>query len=514
MAETATLETVPMTPAEYLQRIRSSAVYNVAIKSPLEYAPVISQRTKNEVYLKREDLQPVFSFKLRGAYAAMSRLSPAQLRQGVVAASAGNHAQGVALAARQLSCEATIVVPVTTPEVKTRAIESLGANLIKFGDTYDDAYAHARELEASQNLVFVHPYDNPDVIAGQGTIGLELDEQLPPDCQAVFVAIGGGGLISGIALAIKQLRPGIKVIGVEPEDSDAMYLSLQAGERVKLDRVGIFADGVAVKLVGEETFRITLDWVDEVIVVSNDSICAAIKDVFEDRRAVLEPAGALAIAGLKEYVQREQVEGQTLAAVACGANVNFDRLRHISERAALGEHSEAVLAARIPERPGSFRQLCESLGNRSITEFNYRMGDAEQATIFVGLHIKNANEVQVILDDLNLKGFQAYDLSGNEIAKTHVRHMVGGKSVNATNERLFHFDFPERPGALSQFLNRLGQSWNISLFHYRNHGADKGRVLAGIQVPTGTEGDFKHFLTDLGYDYSEETDNLALKLFL
>ncbi|MBS1727779.1 MAG: threonine ammonia-lyase, biosynthetic [Armatimonadetes bacterium] len=512
MTNPATLD--HLTPAEYLQRIRSSAVYNVAIKSPLEYAPVISQRTGCEVFLKREDLQPVFSFKLRGAYAAMSRLSPAQLRRGVVAASAGNHAQGVALAARQLSCSATIVVPVTTPEVKTRAIEALGATLVKHGDTYDDAYAHARELESEHNFVFVHPYDDPDVIAGQGTIGLELDEQLPKDCEAVFVAIGGGGLISGIALALKQLRPGIKVIGVEPEDSDAMFLSLQAGERVLLDRVGIFADGVAVKQVGAETFRIAQDWVDEVIVVTNDAICAAVKDVFEDRRAVLEPAGALAIAGLKEYAERNGLQGARLAAVACGANVNFDRLRHISERAALGEHSEAILAVRIPERPGSFRQLCETLGNRSITEFNYRMGDAEEAIIFVGLHTKSASEVETILAELSAKGFEAFDLTTNEIAKTHVRHMVGGKSAHATDERLFHFDFPERPGALLNFLNSLGQSWNISMFHYRNHGADKGRVLCGIQVPAATEDDFQRFLTQLGYDYSEETENLALRLFL
>lgn len=503
-----------LTPAEYLQRIRSSAVYNVASKTPLEYAPVISQRTGCEVYLKREDLQPVFSFKLRGAYAAMSRLSPAQLRRGVVAASAGNHAQGVALAARQLSCEATIVVPVTTPEVKTRAIEALGATLVKHGDTYDDAYAHARELEKAHGFVFVHPYDDPDVIAGQGTIGLELDSQLPDDCEAVFVAIGGGGLISGIALALKQLRPGIKVIGVEPEDSDAMFLSLKAGKRVKLDRVGIFADGVAVKLVGEETFRIAKDWVDEVIVVSNDAICAAVKDVFEDRRAVLEPAGALAIAGLKEYAEREKLSGKVLAAVACGANVNFDRLRHISERAALGEHSEAILAVRIPERPGSFRQLCETLGNRSITEFNYRMGDANEAIIFVGLHIKSASDIETILFDLDAKGFEAFDLTQNEIAKTHVRHMVGGKSIHADHERLFHFDFPERPGALLNFLNSLGQGWNISMFHYRNHGADKGRVLCGIQVPSSSSSDFDRFLRELGYDYSEETENLALRLFL
>ncbi len=503
-----------ITAAEYLNHIRSAPVYNVAIKSPLEFAPAISAKIGNQVYLKREDLQPVFSFKLRGAYAAMSRLAPTQLKQGVIAASAGNHAQGVALSAQKLGCKATIVVPVTTPEVKQRAIVALGAELIRHGDSYDEAYFHARELAVGKNLVFIHPYDDPDVIAGQGTIGIELDEQLPSNCQAVFVPIGGGGLISGIALALKQLRSDIKIIGVEPEDADSAFLSLKAGHRVRLDKAGIFADGVAVRQVGEEAFRIIQEWVDEVIVVSNDAICAAIKDVFEDRRAVLEPSGALALAGLKQYVERNDSKGATFAAIASGANVNFDRLRHISERAALGEHSEAILAVKIPERPGSFRQLCEVLGNRSMTEFNYRMGGSDRATIFVGCNIKSAIESHEILALLNTKGFEAYDLSANELAKTHIRYMVGGPSFAATNERLFHFDFPERPGALSQFLNQLGQNWNISLFHYRNHGADKGRVLCGIQVPPKTEKQFDQFLTNLGYDFTDETTNLALRLFL
>jgi threonine dehydratase len=506
--------TTERTPAEYLQRIRSSAVYNVAIKSPLERAPMISDRIGNQVFLKREDLQPVFSFKLRGAYAAMSRLTSNQLGQGVIAASAGNHAQGVALAARHLGCRATIVVPVTTPEVKKRAIQSLGAELIQFGDSYDVAYAYSRQLSESRNLVFIHPYDDPDVIAGQGSIGLELDDQLPADCHAVFVPIGGGGLISGIAIVLKQLRPEIKVIGVEPEDSDSAFQSLRSGSRVCLERVGIFADGVAVRQVGEETFRIIRDWVDEVILVSNDALCAAIKDIFEDRRAVLEPSGALALAGLKEYVARQQCSGLVMAAIASGANVNFDRLRHISERAALGEHSEAILAVRIPERPGSFRRLCEILGDRSITEFNYRMGGVNEATIFVGFNIKTAFEVDQILGSLCSNGFEAHDLSTNELAKTHIRHMVGGRCDSASCERMFHFDFPERPGALSQFLNCLGQSWNISLFHYRNHGADRGRVLAGIQVPESTRSEFDRLLDELGYDFTEETDNPALKLFL
>ena len=503
-----------LTPAEYLQRIQSSAVYDVATKTPLEHAPDISAKIDNRVYLKREDLQPVFSFKLRGAYAAMSRLSPSELKQGVIAASAGNHAQGVALAAQKLGCQATIVVPVTTPEVKQRAILALGAELIRFGDSYDEAYKHSLEIARDRNFVFIHPYDNPDVIAGQGTIGIELDEQLPADCEAVFVPVGGGGLIAGVALALKQLRPGIKVIGVEPEDSDAAYQSLKAGKRIKLDKAGIFADGVAVRQVGEEPFRIIEEWVDEIVVVSNDAICAAIKDFFEDRRAILEPSGALALAGLKEYIEREQATNRTFAAIASGANVNFDRLRHISERAALGEHSEAILAVRIPERPGSFRQLCEILGDRSITEFNYRMADPNRATIFVGFNIKTAIEVDQILAKLSTAGFEAHDLSTNELAKTHVRHMVGGRCDAATDELLFHFDFPERPGALSQFLNQLGQTWNISLFHYRNHGADKGRVLAGIQVPPSTQSRFDQFLATLGYDHTDETTNPALRLFL
>ena len=503
-----------LTAAEYLQRIRSSPVYDVAVKTPLEHAPTISAKIGNLVYLKREDLQPVFSFKLRGAYAAMSRLSSTQLAKGVIAASAGNHAQGVALAAQQLRCNATIVVPVTTPEVKQRAIVALGANLIRFGDSYDEAYAYACLLAENRDLVFIHPYDDPDVIAGQGTIGIELDDQLPLDCEAVFVPIGGGGLISGIAMALKQLRPRIKIIGVEPEDADSAYFSLKAGHPVRLDKIGLFADGVAVRQVGEETFRIIQDWVDEVIVVSNDAICSAIKDVFEDCRAVLEPSGALALAGLKEYVSRSNLTGACLAAIASGANVNFDRLRHISERAALGEHSEAILAVRIPERPGSFRQLCEILGSRSITEFNYRMAESQVATIFVGLNIKSQDEITTILGNLSTNHFEAHDLSTNELAKTHIRHMVGGPSASSSDERLFHFDFPERPGALSQFLNQLGQTWNISLFHYRNHGSDKGRVLCGIQVPPSTESQFDEFLTNLGYDNTEETDNIALRLFL
>jgi threonine dehydratase len=502
-----------LTPEAYLQRMRSSSVYNVAVKTPLEDAPLLSERLGRRVLLKREDLQPVFSFKLRGAFAAISRLSQAELTRGVIAASAGNHAQGVALAARRLSVRALIVVPTTTPEVKQAAIRALGAELVTFGDAYDDACCHALELAEKEGLTFIHPYDDPEVIAGQGTIGLELHDQLPPDAEAVFVSVGGGGLISGVALALKQLRPGIKVIGAEPEDSDSLHRSLAAGTRVKLDRVGLFADGVAVRQVGEEPFSIARLYVDEVIVVSNDAICAAVKEVFEDRRAVLEPAGALAVAGMSAWVRREG-PGAPVAAIACGANINFDRLRHVAERAALGEDTEMVLAVKIPEEPGSFRRLCSVLGDRSITEFNYRMGDSRTATVFVGLKTRSAAEVPGVMASLAHSGFEAHDLTGNEMAKTHLRHMVGGRSQDAGHERIFHFDFPEKPGALTRFLDVLGGRWNISLFHYRCHGSDRGRVLAGFQVPEGTGDRLAEALATLGYDSTDETDNPAIRLFL
>jgi threonine dehydratase len=503
-----------LSPEAYLQRMRSSAVYNVAVKTPLEEAPVLSQRTGCRIFLKREDLQPVFSFKLRGAYAAISRLTPEQLAQGVIAASAGNHAQGVALAARQLGIRSVIVVPTTTPWVKQEAILRLGAELITWGDTYDDAFCRAKELAEEKSLVFIHPYDDPDVIAGQGTIGIELHDQLPFDTKAVFVAVGGGGLISGIALALKQLRPSIQIIGVEPEDSDSLSRSLAARSRVQLDRVGLFADGVAVRMVGEETFSIARDWVDRVEVVSNDAICAAVKEVFEDRRAVLEPAGALAIAGMRAHLAREGEAGAAYAAVACGANINFDRLRHVAERAAIGENTEAILAVKIPERPGAFRQLCDALGARSITEFNYRMGDPQTATVFVGVQTSHAREGAELASALDSQGFQALDLTDNELAKTHVRHMVGGRCPNAQGERLYHVDFPERKGALMTFLNHMGRKWNISLFHYRNHGSDRGRVLVGFEVPEGTEDEFTQTLASLKYDVTDESENPALRLFL
>ena len=499
-----------LSPQDYLRRMRSSAVYNVAIRSPLEDCPLLSEHTGNRILLKREDLQPVFSFKLRGAYNMMARLSPDALDRGVIAASAGNHAQGVALAAQRLNTHATIIVPRTTPEIKIDAIRRRGATLILHGDSYDEAYHHARNLSELQNLTFVHPYDDPDVIAGQGTIGLEIDEQFPEKIDAVFVAVGGGGLIAGIALALKQLRPGIKIIGVEPEDSDAMKKSLGTDRRETLDRVGLFADGVAVRTPGVETFRIARQWVDEIITVSNDAICGAIKEIFDDRRALLEPAGALAYAGIKKYPGR----GQTLVAIACGANLNFDRLRHVAERAQIGEQREAVLAIRIPERPGAFRALYETLEHRSISEFNYRMGDPDQAVVFAGIEIRNAEESKLAIDKLNRAGYETIDLTEDEIAKAHVRHMVGGRAAHATNERLFHFDFPERPGALGDFLNHLSNGWNISLFHYRNHGSDVGRVLAGVQIRPENKADFEASMNELGYRWTEVTDNPAIKLFL
>jgi threonine dehydratase len=499
---------------EYLRRMRSSAVYAVAIRSPLDFCPVLSRRTGNRVYLKREDQQPVFSFKLRGAFSMMARLDAETLARGVVAASAGNHAQGVALAAQRLGTHATIVVPRTAPEIKQEAIRRLGAELVLHGDSYDEAYGKAYQIAECRGLAFVHPYDHPDVIAGQGTIGLEIDEQLREPIHAVFVPVGGGGLIAGIALALKQLRPEVLVIGVEPEDSDAMARSLTAGHRETLDRVGIFADGVAVRTPGEETFRIARDWVDGVEVVSNDAICGAVKEIFEDRRAILEPAGALAYAGLRAYAERKAVREEVLIAIASGANLNFDRLRTIAERAEIGEQHEAVFAVTIPERPGSFRRLCAVLGERNVTEFNYRMGDSSRAAVFVGVQVANTAERGVLRSHLESEGYETLDLTDDEIAKTHVRHMVGGRSPNAADERIFHFDFPERRGALNEFLDRLGGTWNVSLFHYRNHGAEQGRVLCGIQVPPGTVTQFDQFLADVGYGYVEHTNSPALRLFL
>jgi threonine dehydratase len=499
---------------DYLERILRARVYDVAIESPLELAPALSKRLGNRLLLKREDLQPVFSFKLRGAYNKMVNLPRDKLARGVIAASAGNHAQGVALAAQKLGCRATIVMPVTTPRIKVDAVAARGARVVLHGDGYDEAYARAMQLKRRLGLTFVHPYDDPDVIAGQGTIGMEILRQCERPIDAVFVAVGGGGLISGIASYLKHLRPGVKVIGVEPDDADAMTRSLKAGRRVKLDHVGLFADGVAVKEVGQETFRLCRKLVDEMVLVDTDEICAAIKDVFEDTRVVLEPAGALAIAGAKAWVERHGARGKTLVVVASGANTNFDRLRFVAERAEVGEHREAVLAVTVPERRGSFRRFCSAIGARSITEFNYRMAGAEQAHIFVGVEARGRGETLRIVRTLRRAGFQTSDLSDNEMAKAHLRHMVGGHSPLARHELLYRFEFPERPGALMKFLTAMNPSWNISLFHYRNHGADYGSILVGIQVPPREMGDFRRFLARLGYPASDETRNRAYRLFL
>jgi threonine dehydratase len=507
---------------DYLERILKARVYDVAIESPLERAPGLSKRLRNTLLLKREDLQPVFSFKLRGAYNKMAGLPAAKLKKGVIAASAGNHAQGVALAAQKLGCRAVIVMPVTTPRIKVDAVAARGAEVVLRGDSYSDAYAYAMRLKRRRGLTFVHPYDDPDVIAGQGTIGMEIARQHPGPIDAVFVAVGGGGLISGIAAYLKRLRPKVRIVGVEPVDADAMARSLKAGRRVVLEQVGLFADGVAVKQVGKETFRLARELVDEMILVDTDEMCAAIKDVFEDTRVVLEPAGALAIAGAKAWVEKHGARGKTLVAVACGANTNFDRLRFIAEQAELGEHREAILAVTIPERPGSFKKFCATLGAKNITEFNYRIAESREAHIFVGIETANRAQTEKIVRNLERHGLHTLDLSDNEMAKTHLRHMVGGRApwsgnrraARAANELLYRFEFPERPGALMRFLNNMRSDWNISLFHYRNQGADYGRVLVGIQVPPGEMREFARFLAKLGYPYVDETRNPAYRLFL
>ena len=499
---------------DYLERILTARVYDVAVETPLELAPALSGRLGNTLLLKREDMQPVFSFKLRGAYNKMANLSAAQRRRGVIAASAGNHAQGVALAANHLRCRATIVMPATTPQIKIAAVTARGARVVLFGDSYDEAYAHSLKIAKREKLTFVHPYDDPDVIAGQGTIGMEILRQHGDPIDAIFVAVGGGGLIAGIAAYVKRLRPEVRIIGVEPIDADAMARSLAAGHRVRLAQVGLFADGVAVKQVGAETFRLCRDLVDEMILVDNDAVCAAIKDVFEDTRAILEPAGALAIAGAKAYAGRRGQRGQTFVAVACGANMNFDRLRFVAERAELGEQREAILAVTIPERRGSFKQFCALLGARNVTEFNYRYADAREAHVFVGVQVRNRNETRKLIARLRRKGLPTLDFSDNEMAKLHVRHLVGGRAPSVENERLYRFEFPERPGALMNFLDSMSPDWNISLFHYRNHGADYGRVLVGMQVPRGGQAAFHRFLSQLGYAHWDETLNPAYSLFL
>ncbi|PIE41529.1 MAG: threonine ammonia-lyase, biosynthetic [Gammaproteobacteria bacterium] len=504
----------------YLKRILQAQVYDVAQETPIEPAKSLSQRLQNQVLLKREDLQPVFSFKIRGAYNKMANLSDEQKRRGVITASAGNHAQGVALGATGLGIKAVIVMPKTTPEIKVVSVRAFGAQVVLHGDTFDEAYEYARQREAREGFTFVHPYDDPDVIAGQGTIGMEILRQHTGPLEAIFIPVGGGGLIAGVACYIKYLNPGIKIIGVEPRDSACLQAAMAAGERVILDQVSLFADGVAVKQIGEETFRLAQQYVDEVITVTTDEICAAIKDIFDDTRSICEPAGALSVAGLKKYVDRESLEGESLMAITSGANVNFDRLRHIAERSELGEKREALFAVTIPERPGSFLQFCDSLGKRSITEFNYRYAKDKDAQVFVGVQTTGiAGETEEIHRKLEAKGYAVTDLSDNEMAKLHVRYMVGGhgpsKDGNGVpDEVLFRFQFPERPGALLQFLIKLGAKWNISLFHYRNHGAAFGRVVVGLQVPESQREVLIQYFDELGYPNWDETNNPAYELFL
>ena len=501
-------------PTQYIERILKARVYDVARETPLDRLAGLSKRLGNEVFAKREDLQPVFSFKLRGAYNKIIGLSPEDRERGVIAASAGNHAQGVALAASRLGIQALIVMPRTTPPIKVRAVRGLGAKTVLHGDSYDDAYAHATELAREQGLIFIHPFDDPDVIAGQGTIGMEILRQHPDPPHALFVPVGGGGLIAGVAAYVKYLRPETRIIGVEPDDAPTLHAALAAGVPVTLQQVLLFADGVAVQQIGRETFRLARQLVDEVILVSADEICAAIKDLFDDLRVIAEPAGALAVAGLKRYVESTGVTGEHLIAIDSGANINFDRLRHVAERAELGERREALLAVQIPERPGSFLAFCRALGQRQITEFNYRYADAHEAQVFAGVELTQGDtERDEIIAKLRGKGFQVVDMSDNETAKLHIRFMVGGHVRNIADETLVRIEFPERPAALLRFLNGLGRRWNISLFHYRNHGAAYGRVLCGVQLPQGEQRAFFAVLDGLGFRYWEETENPAYRLF-
>ncbi len=501
-------------PHLYLDAIEHARVYDIARETPLELAPRLSARLHNEVLFKREDLQPVFSFKLRGAYNKIAQMSEEECAKGVICASAGNHAQGVAMSAKRRGCKATIVMPDTTPDIKVKAVESLGGSVVLFGDSYSDACEHAYHLRDESGMHFVHPYDDPLVIAGQGTIAEEMLRQSPKDMDAVFVPIGGGGLISGMAVYLKQHSPNTRVIGVEPVDSAAMYHSIQAGKRVKLDQVGIFADGVAVKQVGKHTFDLTRRFVDEIILVDTDEICAAIKDIFDDNRTIVEPAGALAVAGMKKYVEQEDVHGHVLACVNSGANMNFDRMRHVAERTEMGEKREALFAVTIPEKPGAFLQFCKILEGRVITEFNYRLSSRAEAHIFVGIGIGGQEDVEAIQIALGNGNYPVINLMDNELAKLHIRHLVGGRSELVRDEVLYRFEFPERPGALLKFLIQSAGRWNISLFHYRNHGAAFGRVLAGLEVPAQERGELKKFLDDLGYAYVDESANPAYHRFL
>jgi threonine dehydratase len=507
---------------DYLKKILTARVYDVARETPLDLAPTLSQRYQNRIYFKREDMQDVFSFKVRGAYNKMAHLSEGQLKRGVICASAGNHAQGVALSAARLGCRALIVMPTTTPPVKIDAVKARGGasvEVVLHGESYTDAYNHALTLEKEQKLTFVHPFDDPDVIAGQGTIGMEILRQHSGPIHAIFVAIGGGGLISGVAAYVKQVRPDIRIIGVQTFDSDAMARSLKAGERITLPDVGLFSDGTAVRLVGEETFRLAQAYVDEVIIVDSDAICAAIKDVFTDTRSILEPAGALSIAGAKAYIERaaltkNPIQNETLITIACGANMNFDRLRFVAERAELGESREAVFAVTLPEQRGSFKRFCGLVGPRNVTEFNYRISDEKDAHVFVGVQISDRGESSALARTFEAADFSTLDLTHDELAKSHLRHLVGGKSALAKDELLYRFEFPERPGALMRFLDSMAPNWNISLCHYRSQGGDVGRILIGLQVPPDEMGEFTAFLAKLGYRYWDESANPVYKLFL
>jgi threonine dehydratase len=506
---------------DYLEKVLNAQVYDVAVQTPLELAGNLSARVGNKIILKREDLQPVFSFKLRGAYNKISSLSPEKLKRGVICASAGNHAQGVALSASKVGCRAVIVMPTSTPGIKVDAVRRFGGEAVLFGDSYDEAYAHALELEKSEKLTFVHPFDDPEVIAGQGTIAMEILRQHSRHngpIHAIFCCVGGGGLIAGVAAYIKRLRPEIRIIGVEARDADAMTQSLAKGHRVRLNQVGLFADGAAVKLVGEETFRLCKEYVDEMILVDTDAICAAIKDVFEDTRSILEPAGALAVAGAKEYVRKNKLKDKNLVAISSGANMNFDRLRFVAERAEFGEQREAVFAVTLPEKPGAYKKFLALIGKRNVTEFNYRYHTASEAHVYVGIQVADRKESLKLLDSLQKHGYPTLDLTDDEMAKNHVRHMVGGHAPavceKGMRELIYRFEFPERPGALMNFLTQMSAGWNISLFHYRNHGADYGRVLVGMQVPPGDMGQFEAFLKNLGYAHWDETNNPVYKLFL
>jgi len=500
---------------QYIEKILRAKVYDVAIETPLDFARSLSLRLDNKVYLKREDLQPVFSFKLRGAYNKIASLTEEERKKGVIAASAGNHAQGVALSAKKLGIKALIVMPKTTPEIKVKAVKAWGAKIVLFGDSYDDACTQAKEIAEEKGMTFVHPYDDPEVIAGQGTIGMEILRQHTSKIDAIFVPVGGGGLIAGIAAYVKFVRPETKIIGVEPNDADSLNHALKADERITIKQVGLFADGVAVKQVGKEPFKLAQKYVDEVITVSTDEICAGIKDIFDDTRSVAEPAGALALAGLKKYIEKYDTKNQTLIAIESGANVNFDRLRYVAERTLVGEHKEILLAVTVPEVPGSFLKFCKALRKRNITEFNHRYFDNKMAQVFVGISCSGKQtDRDDLITGLEDKGFSVVDMTMNELAKDHIRYMVGGHAPQALGEIVYSIQFPERPGALLKFLSSLGSRWNISMFHYRNHGSAFGKVLMGIQMPKSEREEFQQRLEAVGFDYQEETENPAYKVFV